>query len=258
MTAPRAIVIPMRTVLLSWLLCAVLATPLRADDILVFAAASLAGPLDTVVAEYARDTGHSVSVAYGGSSAIARQIEAGAPADVVILANAAWMDHLEAGGHLMAGTRHGLLSNRLVLIGHAGALAPGDLLDLPDIIGRDRLALALTEAVPAGIYARAALDTLNLWDQLSPNVVESDNVRTALQLVALGAARYGIVYATDAVSEPRVTVLAEIPQTAHPQIIYPMAVIAGAGPVAEHFASALGSLAARNAFENAGFSVIGP
>lgn len=248
----------MRSVLLSCLISAILASPIRADDVLVFAAASLAGPLDAVIETYELDTGHNISVSYGGSSTLARQVEAGAPADVVILANEAWMDHLEARGLLMLGTRHGLLGNRLVLIGDAQADPLDAIGDLPDQIGQDRLALALTEAVPAGIYARAALESLDVWHQLQRNVVETDNVRAALQLVALGAADYGIVYATDAALEPRVRVLAHIPGTAHPPIIYPMAVIEGAGPAAEHLASALGSLPARNIFTDAGFTVIGP
>lgn len=256
--ALRAIVTLMRSVFLSCLISVILTSPLRADDILVFAAASLSGPLDAVVDTYEQDTGHSVLVSYGASSTLARQIEAGAPADVVILANAAWMNYLEDRAVLMVGTRHALLGNRLVLIGGAREAELGALNELPDQIGQDRLALALTEAVPAGIYARTALDALGLWERLQPNVVETDNVRTALQLVALGAVRFGIVYATGAALEPRVRTLAEIPETAHPTIIYPMAVIDGAGPAAEHFAGALGSLPARNIFTDAGFTVIGP
>lgn len=247
----------MRSVLLSWLLCAVLAAPapVRADDVLVFAAASLAGPLDAIAANFEAETGHTVTLSYGASSALARQVAAGAPADVVVLANEAWMDHLADQGVLMIGTRHILLSNRLVLIGRATEAEDITLQDFhpgPN----DRLALALTEAVPAGIYARAALENLGQWDTLRPNIVEADNVRAALQLVALGAARYGIVYATDAGVEPRVRILAEIPEGLHPPIRYPVAVTAGGGDAAARFAGSLASLYARNAFTDAGFGLV--
>lgn len=244
----------MRTVLLSWLLCLVLAVPARAEDVLVFAAASLAGPLDAIAETFERETGHSVTISYGGSSTLARQIEAGAPADVVLLASEDWMDHLERRGALLPGNRHTLLSNRLVLIGNARE-PDGTLQDL-QLGPNDRLALALTEAVPAGIYARAALENLGQWEALRPHIVETDNVRAALQLVALSAARFGIVYATDAVQEPRVRVLQQIPEALHPPIRYPVAVTASGGPVAEVFAGALASLTARNAFTDAGFGLV--
>lgn len=247
---------PMRSIILSCLINLTLTAPLRAAEVLVFAAASLAGPLDDIVAIYEEATGHEVRVSYGASSILARQIEAGAPADVVILANDAWMDHLEDRALLAVGTRHTLLANRLVLIGNAGRQDEAMLATLPDIIGRDRLALALTEAVPAGIYARAALENLGLWTQLQPNVVETDNVRAAQMLVALGSARFGIVYATDVALEPRVRVLADIPTSLHPPIRYPSAVIAGADMVAHHFAGELMSLPARNIFSDAGFTLV--
>ena len=246
---------PMRSVLLSWLFCAILAVPARADEILVFAAASLAGPLETVVTYFEAETGHDVTVSYGASSTLARQVAAGAPADVVFLANEAWMDHLHVEGVLDVGSRHTLLSNRLVLIGNAREATRATLADLRPDPG-DRLALALTEAVPAGIYARAALEASGRWEALQPHVVETDNVRAALQLVALGAARFGIVYATDAAAEPRVQVLAEIPETLHPPIRYPAAVTASGGAAAERFAGALASLPARNAFTDAGFGLV--
>lgn len=252
---------PMRSVLISWLLCILVTVPARADDVLVFAAVSLAGPLDIIARHFEDETGHSVTISYGASSTLARQVEAGAPADVVVLANEAWMDHLDRIGALQVGTRHTLLSNRLVLIGTFGT-GPIALGDLVDALGRDRLALALTEAVPAGIYARAALETLGLWDVLRPNIVEMDNVRVAQQLVAIGAARYGIVYATDAIHEPRVTVLSDIPQDLHPPIRYPVAVTATGAMTqsvafaAERFAGDLAGLFARNVFTDAGFGLV--
>lgn len=224
---------PMRSVLFSWILCLVLTWPARAEDILVFAAASLAGPLDDIAEVFERETGHSVTISYGGSSTLARQIEAGAPADVVLLANEDWMDHLEARGAMRGHSRITLLGNHLVLIGNTPREVA--LTDLPEIIGTDRLALALTDAVPAGIYARAALEASGTWDALQSNIAETDNVRAALQLVALGAAHYGIVYATDAEIDPRVHVLSVIDDGLHPTISYPLALVDGAGPGAVAF-----------------------
>jgi len=246
----------MRSVLITWLLCLIISAPARAADVLVFAAASLAGPLDEIAEGFARETGHSVTFSYGASSTLARQVAAGAPADMVILANEAWMDHLQGLALLAEGTRRTLLSNRLVLIGEVQMRPPVDLTDLPGIIGNGRLALALTEAVPAGIYARAALEQSGLWDRLQPNVVESDNVRTAQMLVAIGAARFGIVYATDVVQERRVVVLSDIPEELHPPIHYPLALIHGADLVAERFAAYLNTPLARATFTGVGFGLV--
>ncbi|QXT38488.1 molybdate ABC transporter substrate-binding protein [Gymnodinialimonas ceratoperidinii] len=244
----------MRSFFLTWLLCTMIAAPARAEDVLVFAAASLAGPLDAVVADFERDTGHGVSVSYGGSSTLARQIEAGAPADLVLLANEDWMDQLENAALLEPETRRALLSNCLVLIGADGAAASFD--TLAQDIGSERLALALTDAVPAGIYARAALEAQGHWDDVRAQVIETDNVRAALQLVALGAARYGIVYATDTAQEPRVTVLSEIPEATHPAITYPVALTPRGGEAAEALLQALTGPAARAIFTEAGFGVV--
>lgn len=230
--------------------------PVRAGDVAVFAAASLAGPLDQIAAAWADATGQTTTISYAGSSALARQVEAGAPVDLVILASEDWMDVLEVGDAILPATRRILLTNRLVLIGTGSA--PLTLEDLPRALGRDRLALALTDAVPAGIYARGALETLGLWDAVAPQVVEADNVRAALRLVAIGAARYGIVYATDAVQEPRVSVLAEIPASSHPPIRYPMALTPGAGEAARTFADYLAGPAARAILSGAGFGLPPP
>lgn len=221
----------------------------------MFAAASLAGPLESIAAAFEEDTGVSVRFSYGGSSTLARQVAAGAPADIVILANDAWMDHLAARGRLTTGTQHTLLHNSLVVIGAAQEPELHALVDLPETIGSDRLALALSEAVPAGIYARAALENLDIWDALRPQIVEADNVRAALSLVAIGAARFGIVYATDAGAEPRVRVLAQIPEALHPPIRYPVAAVSGGDPAAEQFIAALMSLPARTIFTGAGFEI---
>ncbi|MCT4683263.1 MAG: molybdate ABC transporter substrate-binding protein [Roseicyclus sp.] len=191
----------------------------------VHAAASLRGALDEVATLWEDQPGDTLTLVSAGSSALARQIAAGAPGDVFVSANTAWMDVLEEGGHLRAGSRVELLTNRLVVIAPAGGDAPLDLAALPDRLGSGRLALALTEAVPAGIYARQALTALGLWEAVAPRVVEADNVRAALALVASGAAPLGIVYATDAIAEPRVAVLAHLPAGSHDPIRYPAAAL---------------------------------
>ena len=162
---------------------------------------------------------------------MARQIEFGAPADVFVSANTAWMDRLEDGGRLVAGSRRELLGNRLVIVAPDGAEKLPETRGRPDLasaLGRDgRLAVALTDAVPVGIYGEAALRTMGLWGQVRERLAETDNARAALALVATGAAPLGLVYATDAAAEPRVVVLSRIDPRAHPRIVYPAAAVAG-------------------------------
>ncbi|ABD55387.1 molybdate ABC transporter substrate-binding protein [Jannaschia sp. CCS1] len=243
----------MRAILFSCCFCLLSVHSARAEEVLVFAAASMSGPLDAIAAHHEAETGDRIVVSYGASSTLARQVAAGAPAGVILLANEAWMDHLEDLNALLPGTRHGLLTNRLVLIGAPDA-TPRPLQDLS--LGDARLALALTEAVPAGLYARAALEATGQWQALRPNIVETDNVRAALQLVAIGAARYAITYATDAALEPRVRIVAEIAPDLHPPIRYPVAVTATGSAAAEAFVATLLSLPARNIFTDAGFGLV--
>lgn len=211
-----------------------LLAPLRggAEDVTVFAASSLSDALGAVAEAHEAQTGVRVVLVFGGSSGMARQIEQGAPADLFLPANPGWMDRLDEQGRLAPGTRRDLLGNRLVLIGPAGAapvpLGPemAERLDGSRLDG-GVLAMAQTEAVPAGIYGRAALEHLGLWAALAPEVAEARNVRAAMALVAAGAAPLGIVYRTDALAEPRVSELAVFPEGSHPPIIYPVAAIAG-------------------------------
>jgi molybdate transport system substrate-binding protein len=188
----------------------------------VFAAASLKSALDEVLAGQP-----DWRAAYAGSSVLARQILQGAPADVFISANALWMDELARAGALEPGTRRDLLSNRLALIAAPGvdAPAPAPGADLAAALGDGRLAMALVDAVPAGIYGKAALTSLGVWDAVAPRVAQADNVRAALRLVASGAAPLGIVYATDAAAEPRVRLIGLFPQNSHPPIRYPVALL---------------------------------
>ena len=196
----------------------------------VFAAASMADAMKEIADGFEAATGRDVAVSVAGSSLQARQIARGAPADVFVSANPGWMDWLAEKGALIAGTRGEVARNRLVLIAH-GRDAPvrgiGADLDLRAMLGDGRLALALVEAVPAGIYAKAALSHLRLWESVAGRVVETGDVRAALDLVAMGAAPLGIVYATDAMAEADVTVVGTFPATSHPPIRYPGAAIEG-------------------------------
>ncbi|WP_299829715.1 molybdate ABC transporter substrate-binding protein [uncultured Roseobacter sp.] len=233
--------------------------PARADQITVFAAASLKTALDEITAGFIEEKDYSVSLSYAGSSLLARQISQGAPANVFISANRAWMDWLEAQQALAPETRGEFIGNRLVLIAHGAEAAPLTLTreTLADRLGAARIATALVEAVPAGIYAKAALSHFELWDALSPQIVQTDNARTALALVAAGEAPFGIVYATDAQAEPRVSVLALFPPESHPVIRYPAALLEGrASPAAQAFLNHLTTAPARRVFENQGFTLL--
>ena len=233
--------------------------PARAPEpVVVFAAASLGGALDEVAAGWEAETGQPVTLSYAGTSALARQIEQGAPADLLVTANEAWMDALEAEGLIRGHTRRDLLANRLVLIAHgdAGPVEVGPGLDLAGMLGDGRLAMALVDAVPAGLYGREALRSLGLWDAVAPRVAQADNARAALALVALGEAPLGVVYATDALAEPQVSVLGAFPEGSHAPIVYPMAVTAASShPRARALLDHLASPEARAVFERHGFTV---
>jgi len=213
------------------------AAPAEADaaapPLAVFAAASLMESLDAATAAFEQASGQPVQVTYAGSPALARQIAQHAPVDVFISADSEWMDWLQQRGLVDPASRVDLLGNRLVLIGPAdGAtavtLAPGT--DLRPLLGGDgRLALAMTDSVPAGRYAKAALQSLGMWEALQPRLAEAENVRAALLLVARGEAPLGVVYASDAQAEPRVAVLATFPADSHPSIVYPAARVRASG-----------------------------
>lgn len=224
----------------------------------VFAAASLKESLDAAAAAYETRTRTPVRVSYAASSALARQIAQGAPADVFLSADLEWMDDLQAKKRLRTGTRRTLLGNALVLVAPRDARIPRVDLARPrsvvSALGGGRLALALTTGVPAGKYARAAFEALGIWTALRPRVVESENVRAALVLVARGEARLGAVYATDARAEPRVRVVATFPARTHPPIVYPVAVVdASRHPRSADFVQWLASSEARAIFERRGF-----
>ena len=232
-----------------------------AGDVTVFAAASLTTAMTEVARQFEADTGHDVTLSLAGSSALARQIRQGAPADVFISANPGWMDAVEQAGLIAPGTRVDLLGNSLVLVAADPAAAPveiGPETDLAGMLGEGRLAMALVDAVPAGIYGKAALESLGLWAEVAPRVVQADNVRAALALVALGEAPYGIVYATDARAEDDVTVVGRLPAGAHPPVIYPAARLRGrTGPAAADFVAYLRGPEARAVFAAEGFVMAG-
>lgn len=248
---------PRRVRLLLLLACLALPMPAAAREFVVFAAASLQESLDALGARWAAARGlPPPRFAYAGSGALARQVEQGAPAQVFVSADEAWMDVLDRGGALRPGTRRVLASNRLVLVAPADA-APAPLALEPAALsarlGGGRLALADTAAVPAGRYAREALGALGLWPVVAGRLAEADSVRGALAYVARGEAPLGIVYATDARVEPRVRVLADFPDGSHAPIRYPAALLRGAGPEAADFLAFLSGPEARAVFAGAGF-----
>lgn len=193
--------------------------------VLVFAAASQKDALDAAIAAYKG----KVKVSYASSSTLARQIERGAPADLFISANAAWMDYLEKRGLIRAGTRRDLFGNGLVLVAPARSsvreVAIAKNFDLIGLLGSGRLAMGDPDHVPAGIYGKAALQRLGVWDKALPRIARADNVRVALALVARGEAPLGIVYASDAAAERGVKVVGRFPEGSHPPIVYPAAVL---------------------------------
>jgi molybdate transport system substrate-binding protein len=239
---------------------AVAPTAARAQDVLVFAAASLKNALDAIVHSYRGAGGGGVAIAYAASSALARQIEAGAPADIVFLADGEWLDYLAARRLIAASTRADLLGNRLVLVAPAASRAAVDIapdFPLAEMLGPGRLAMAASASVPAGKYAKAALEKLGVWDSVRHRLAETENVRAALAFVARGEAPLGIVYASDALAEPKVRIVAGFPAGSHPPIVYPAALTAGTvHPAAAGFLAYLQTPAAKALFARHGFSVL--
>lgn len=248
---------PRRVRLLLLLACLALPLPAAARELVVFAAASLQESLDAIGARWAAARGlPPPRFAYAGSGALARQIEQGAPAQLFVSADEAWMDVLESRETLQPGSRRVIASNRLVLVAPATAPAGPLALAPPALaarLGDGRLAVADTAAVPAGRYAREALATLGLWDGVAGRLAEADSVRGALAFVARGEAPLGVVYATDARVEPRVRVLAVFPDGSHAPIRYPAALLRGAGPEAADLLAFLSGPEARAVFAGAGF-----
>lgn len=217
------------------LMLVMVALPARAEPLTVFAAASLKNAFDEIGEAFTEETGIEVVFSYTGTSVLARQIEQGAPADVFAAANVDWVDYLEERGVLDPASTISFARNALVLIAPIATLfdTPPDLTsgdDFLSALGEDgRLAVALVDAVPAGIYAREALEALGVWGALEDHLAQSDNVRSALFLVARGEAPLGIVYASDAQADPNVQIVGRFPTSSHAPIIYSVSLNADNG-----------------------------
>jgi molybdate transport system substrate-binding protein len=227
--------------------------------VVVFGAASLKEALDAQGKQFEAATGNRVVVSYGASSALAKQIEAGAPADLFICADPEWMDHLDHKKFVRTGTRVDLLRNALVLIAPAASastlkIGPG--FGLAAALGSDKLAMANPDSVPAGKYGKAALERLGVWASVEKRVARAENVRAALALVARGEAPYGIVYATDAYADKGVRIVDTFPAASHPAIVYPAAIIAqSTSAAAKPLLDYLRSPPARATWEQHGFGL---
>ncbi|PZO63504.1 MAG: molybdate ABC transporter substrate-binding protein [Paracoccus denitrificans] len=238
------------------------ALPSWAEDVTVFAAASLKTALDEIVTDYNAKGGDKVVVSYAGSSKLAKQIQEGAPADIFISAATDWMDTLDKDGLLADGTRTDLLGNTLVLVGSGAETSDAVITTSTDIAGMlkgGKLAMAMVDSVPAGVYGKQALTTLGQWDKLSPSVAQADDVRAALMLVSTGEAPLGIVYGSDARADDKVGVVGTFPAESHDPIVYPAAIIRQSADkaAAKDFFAALKTPAASESFVKQGFTVLG-
>lgn len=223
----------------------------------VFAAASLNNALTEIGELFQAETGRKLVTSYAGSSVLARQIQKGAPVDLFISANQAWMDMLEKQALILTPTRFNLLGNNLALISQppAPALSLDSAEALATALEGSYLAMALVDAVPAGIYGKQALEALGAWEAVKGQVLQADNARAALALVAKGEARLGLVYSSDAKAEPKVEIAARIPGSLHDPIVYPAAlVVEGRHAAATMLLDYLQSDAATAVFAKHGFS----
>ncbi len=223
----------------------------------VFAASSLTNVVDELGQAFTAKTGVPIKSSYAASSVLAKQIEAGAPAEVFFSADTDWVDYVEQRQRLQPGSRHNVVSNRLVLIAPAESqtqqikIAPH--FNLAGALGDGKLATGDPDSVPVGKYAKAALEKLGVWDPVSSHIVRAENVRAALAFVARGEAALGIVYETDAKAESRVKVVGVFPEDTHPPITYPIALTAGAGADAAKFVAFVTSAAGSKIFRKYGF-----
>ncbi len=252
-----------RVFIISVLAIAALAAPLaHAQDktITVFAAASIKNSVDDINAVFTQRTGVKVVASYAASSALAKQIENGAPADLFASADLEWMDYVAQKKLIKPESRTNLLGNRLVLIAPKDSklndvkIAQG--FDLAKLAGDGRIATGDVRAVPVGKYAKAALEKLGSWAAAEKKFAMADNVRAALVLVGRGEAVLGIVYETDAKVEPNVKIVGRFPENSHPAIVYPVALTAGAKPEANAYLNLLRSATAQVIFERYGFTYL--
>lgn len=228
-------------------------------ELLVFAASSLTNVLDELGAAYTKQTGQAVKFSYAASSALARQIESGAKADVFLSADTEWMDYIDTRNLIDKSTRKNLLGNKLVLVAPADStlkvkIAKG--FPLAKTLGEGRLATGDPDSVPVGRYAKAALTSLGVWDSVADRVARAENVRAALGFVARGEAPLGIVYETDALVEKKVRVVDTFPASSHPPIVYPVATLAKPQEGARSFVQFLSGRQAAPVFKKYGFTVL--
>ncbi len=255
----------MKTPKTKWMLTAVLALASLAPasaaqpekpELLVFAAASLTNVLGELSRTWEQTSGMRVKLSFAASSMLARQIEAGGRADAFISADQEWMDYLQTRGLVDKTTRRNLVGNRLVLIAPADSkvtlsIAPG--FELAAALGTGRLSTGDPDTVPVGRYARSALMTLGVWDEIQDRLVRADNVRSAMMFVARGEAPLGIVYGTDALIDAKVRVVDTFPTGSHAPIAYPAAACRGAQPAVAAYLEFLGGAAARDTWKKFGF-----
>jgi len=245
-----------------WLLCAAVSqTTLAASEsnrpITVFAAASLTNVLQELGDAFTKDSSVAVRFSFAASSALARQIENGSPADLFFSADLEWMDYLQKKQLIQVNTRHDLLGNELVLIAPAASTVKLRIephFKLFAALGTDHLATGDPDSVPIGRYAQEALTHLGVWDEVSPRIVRADSVRSALAFVDRGEAAFGIVYATDALIDKDVRVVDVFPKDSHKPIIYPAALTNRASPSAAKFLVFLRSSAGDVTFRHYGFT----
>ncbi|MBZ9675916.1 molybdate ABC transporter substrate-binding protein [Mesorhizobium sp. ES1-1] len=230
--------------------------------VVVFAAASLKDALDAVNKTCEADVGEAATVSYAASSALAKQIESGAPADVFISADLDWMKYLSDRKLTKPDTEVKLLGNEIVLVAPKDSTVETKIesgFDLARLVGDGKLAMGDVKAVPAGKYGKAALESLGVWSSVEGKVAQAENVRAALKLVSTGEAALGIVYATDANADKTVKVVGTFPEASHPPIIYPVAQTADSKD--KHAAALLKCLQTAKAgalFKEYGFTVLAP
>lgn len=247
-----------RTALLAAVVLNAVTVAASAETLTVFAAASMTDAMGKIGAAFTEKTETEVVFSFAGTGALARQIEAGAPADLFISADEKWMAYVDKAGAVKSETIRPIARNSLVLVGAADA-KPIDLTPeaLGGKLGENRLAIADTETVPAGRYGKAALQTTGLWETVADKLAPMDNVRVALASVARGDTPLGVVYGSDAHVEPKVSVLATFPADSHPAIVYPAALTKVAKDGAQGFLDFLTAPEAQAILTESGFTGIG-
>ena len=252
----------LRRAALAFMFALLAALPAQAQDktITVFAAASMKNAIDDINAAFTKATGIKAVASLAASSALAKQIEQGAPADVFASADLEWMDYVEGKKLINNDSRVNLLGNKLVLIAPKDSkldtVTIGQGFDIAKLAGDGRIAVADVRAVPAGKYAKAALEKLGGWAAAEPKLASAENVRAALALVGRGEAPLGIVYETDAKVEKNVKIVGHFPEDSHPPIAYPVALTANAKPEAAQYLAYLRSGVAKAVFETYGFTFL--